>query len=268
MRLSTSTAILAVATILSNGSSAVASGSNHLSERGTFQSPGAHRSLLRQLRRAVGASEEEHQPHYVNLQKRFNGRATFYNNEVSEGACGGYSSNDDNVVALNVAQYGNPNQVSSWCGKKITISYGGTTQTATVVDCCPSCPYGGLDMSPGLFGAFTSMGTGVFQMTWSSGGSSGGSSNNNNNDQSEQKSTPKTTSTTSHRTTHRTTSTHSRTSTTKTSTSTSSSSTTVSSTSSTSSDSTTATPTSPNNLEDLTEVMRGMMDLANAVQTP
>ncbi|PWN33177.1 uncharacterized protein FA14DRAFT_115790, partial [Meira miltonrushii] len=96
----------------------------------------------------------------------YGGQATFYNNAVSEGACGGYTSPSDKIVALNIAQYGNPGAVSKWCGQKILITYGGKSEVATVVDCCPSCAYGSLDMSKGLFGAFANFGAGVFQMSW------------------------------------------------------------------------------------------------------
>lgn len=78
---------------------------------------------------------------------------------------------------------GNQDAVSSWCGKKLDISYGGITRTATVVDCCATCHSDGdLDMSTGLFTSFgVSIGTGEFDITWSVAGS-GGSSNSNNDD--------------------------------------------------------------------------------------
>lgn len=87
------------------------------------------------------------------VQKRatYNGRATFY--DVGLGACGWTNTASDYIVAQNSDQYGSgypgPN-----CGKSISISYGGKTLTATIADECPTCPYGGLDMSRGLFDAF------------------------------------------------------------------------------------------------------------------
>ncbi|KAK8869847.1 hypothetical protein IAR55_000415 [Kwoniella newhampshirensis] len=101
----------------------------------------------------------------LSIAKRdsFNGRATFY--DVGLGACGGYNVASDYIVAQNSAQYGGgypgPN-----CGKSITISYNGKTAVATIQDECPTCPYGGLDMSRGLFDHFASEDVGQFYMTW------------------------------------------------------------------------------------------------------
>jgi expansin (peptidoglycan-binding protein) len=135
------------------------------------------------------------------LAKRdYSGRATYY--AVGLGACGGTNSDSEMVVALNTAQYGNTGVRSSWCGKRITISNGGNTQTATVVDACPTCSYGSLDMSPALFSALTNgnMGLGVFQMSWHEAGSGSSSSNsNNNNGNQRQAAAPATTSSSSQR---------------------------------------------------------------------
>ncbi|PWN49203.1 hypothetical protein IE53DRAFT_303867, partial [Violaceomyces palustris] len=89
---------------------------------------------------------------------------TYYNTGL--GACGNYNQDSDFIVALNAGQYGNMGQRSSWCGQSIAITYAGVTQYATVQDACPGCPWGGLDMSPGLFQAFAPLDKGVFQMSW------------------------------------------------------------------------------------------------------
>lgn len=99
------------------------------------------------------------------LTKRqtYSGRATFY--DVGLGACGGYNVASDWIVAQNSAQFGGgypgPN-----CGKSITISYGGKTAVATIQDECPTCGYGDLDFSRGLFDYFASESLGQFQMSW------------------------------------------------------------------------------------------------------
>ncbi|WVF72245.1 hypothetical protein IAT40_007057 [Kwoniella sp. CBS 6097] len=101
----------------------------------------------------------------VSLEKRatYNGRATYY--AVGLGACGWHNSPGDFIVAQNSAQYGGgypgPN-----CGRSITISYGGKQVSATIADECPTCDYGGLDMSEGLFTQFADTGAGVFYMSW------------------------------------------------------------------------------------------------------
>jgi len=118
------------------------------------------------------------------IEKRaYSGRATWY--QAGLGACGGVNSASDKIVALGQVIWdtqpppnGNPN-LSSWCNKKICISYAGKSQEATIVDLCP---YSGgcsasdgaaLDMSESLFSEFAGLGLGVFQMTWTMGGCGG-----------------------------------------------------------------------------------------------
>ncbi|SAM71130.1 uncharacterized protein UBRO_00393 [Ustilago bromivora] len=125
----------------------------------------------------------------------YSGMATWYDvGTGNAGACGQFLNPNDHVVALNQPMYGDLGQRSSWCGKTIIISNGKKTATARVEDACPTgggnCFYGSLDMSVGLFTEFTSLGTGVFPITWSpvgegggnSGNNGGGNNNDNNND--------------------------------------------------------------------------------------
>ncbi|KAI6096100.1 hypothetical protein EV401DRAFT_1145873 [Pisolithus croceorrhizus] len=48
-----------------------------------------------------------------------------------------------------------------YCFQTITISYGGQTAQATIMDECMGCPWGGLDFSTGLFDYFASASEGV-----------------------------------------------------------------------------------------------------------
>ncbi|GLB35356.1 hypothetical protein LshimejAT787_0209210 [Lyophyllum shimeji] len=101
----------------------------------------------------------------VQLHKRFSSaRWTFY--DVGMGACGKYNVESDFIVALNSAQYGGgypgPN-----CFKTITMTYNGKTTNAVIMDECPGCPYGGLDLSRGLFKFFAPESEGVLYGTWS-----------------------------------------------------------------------------------------------------
>ncbi|GAA5842099.1 hypothetical protein JCM3766R1_000006 [Sporobolomyces carnicolor] len=98
----------------------------------------------------------------------YNGRATFF--DPGLGACGTYSGASDYMVAMNQAQYGDLGAVSPWCFQTITISYGGKTAQAQVLDACPGCPYGGLDMSPSLFQHFADESVGVIYVSWYGGG--------------------------------------------------------------------------------------------------
>jgi len=113
----------------------------------------------------------------VGLHKRFsNARFTFY--DVGEGACGKTNSRDDFIVALNSAQYGS-GYPGPQCFKTITITANGKTTQATIMDECPGCPYGGLDMSRGLFDFFASESVGVLSGSWSFGGGGGDSGGGN-----------------------------------------------------------------------------------------
>jgi hypothetical protein len=97
------------------------------------------------------------------VKRGFGGRATFY--ATGLGACGEYNNDSDYIVALNSAQYGG-GYPGPECFKQIQISANGKTATATIMDECPTCNYGDLDMSPSLFNHFANPDDGIFQMTW------------------------------------------------------------------------------------------------------
>jgi hypothetical protein len=101
--------------------------------------------------------------HTLSKRQTFSGRATYF--AVGLGACGWNNVASDYIVALNTAQYGSGSPGPE-CGKSITISYNGNTATATIADECPSCGYGDLDFSQGLFEHFASTDVGQFQMSW------------------------------------------------------------------------------------------------------
>ncbi|KAH9485570.1 hypothetical protein JR316_0002480 [Psilocybe cubensis] len=102
----------------------------------------------------------------VQLFRRVTGsRWTYYNVETGNaGSCGKKHVNTDFTVAMNAAQM-NP----GWCFKTIRMTQGGKTTTATVTDTCPGCPWGGLDLTEGLFGFFIGhwpVGGGVLSGDW------------------------------------------------------------------------------------------------------
>ncbi|KAG6335158.1 hypothetical protein ID866_3942 [Astraeus odoratus] len=110
----------------------------------------------------------------VDLHKRqtyANARFTFY--DVGLGACGQTNVASDFIVALNVEQYGS-GYPGPYCFQSITISYGGKTAQATIMDECMGCPWGGLDFSRGLFDYFASESDGVLYGTWWFNDGSGG----------------------------------------------------------------------------------------------
>ncbi|KAG1750083.1 hypothetical protein EDB19DRAFT_83708 [Suillus lakei] len=114
---------------------------------------GRHQELAQRARGDVG----------IHKRAFNNARFTFY--DVGLGACGQHSSPGDFAVALNVAQYGQGHP-GPQCFKSITISYGGKTAQATIMDECTGCPYGGLDFSTGLFSYFASENDDVLYGSW------------------------------------------------------------------------------------------------------
>jgi len=133
----------------------------------------------------------------VNLYKRFDGvRLTFY--AAGLGACGKTNSASDFIVALNREQYGN----GQYCFKPITITVGGKSAQATIVDECEGCPFGGLDLSQGLFDHLGSESAGVLTGSWEFGSGGGDSSSSSSSSSSTHHTTSSSTSSSS--STHKT----------------------------------------------------------------
>ncbi|KAH9930960.1 RlpA-like double-psi beta-barrel-protein domain-containing protein-containing protein [Fomitopsis serialis] len=114
-----------------------------------------------------GASWRRHMERSMSLQnttsleRRVDGaRLTYY--DAGQNACGGYDSDNDFVVALNAPQWDN----GAHCYKTITIWYAGKSTQAKVTDMCPGCPWGGLDLSRGLFSFLADLGLGVLSASW------------------------------------------------------------------------------------------------------
>jgi expansin (peptidoglycan-binding protein) len=89
-----------------------------------------------------------------------NGPLTWYKDGL--GACGWTNQPSDYVVALNSAQYGS----GQYCGRRIEITAEGKTAIAEIVDECPGCGAGGLDLSHGLFEHFAPDTKGVLSGSW------------------------------------------------------------------------------------------------------
>ncbi|CCL98950.1 uncharacterized protein FIBRA_00958 [Fibroporia radiculosa] len=106
----------------------------------------------------------------VRRQSYSNARFTYY--AVGLGGCGETSTPNQFVVALDADLYGDVSP-SPECFKTITITANGKTTTATIVDKCPGCPSGGLDMSNSLFEYFADLSVGVLTGSWSYGSGGG-----------------------------------------------------------------------------------------------
>ncbi|TFK16829.1 hypothetical protein FA15DRAFT_553809, partial [Coprinopsis marcescibilis] len=102
------------------------------------------------------------------LFKRFSGaRWSWYDAQTgSAGACGTYIGNADFVSSCGgFAQFGS-GYPGPHCFETITMSYGGRTAQAVILDMCPGCPYGGLDLTPSLFQFFADPGAGIIYGEW------------------------------------------------------------------------------------------------------
>ncbi|KAJ3504014.1 hypothetical protein NLJ89_g8160 [Agrocybe chaxingu] len=100
---------------------------------------------------------------HVDLFKRVsNSKWSYYNVQTGNaGSCGRYHVNSDFTVAMNAVQMN-----SGLCFKTIRLSYGGKTTTATISDTCPGCPWGGLDLTEGLFAFFAPHSVGIIYGEW------------------------------------------------------------------------------------------------------
>ncbi|KAI0427198.1 riboflavine-aldehyde-forming enzyme [Xylaria sp. FL1042] len=86
------------------------------------------------------------------------GDMTYYNPGL--GFCGWTNGDNDAVVALS------PGEVNGKCGKMINIHYNGKTASAKVVDKCPGCGAGSIDVSPTVFRALANLDLGRVHVTW------------------------------------------------------------------------------------------------------
>ncbi|KAI1426407.1 riboflavine-aldehyde-forming enzyme [Xylaria sp. FL1777] len=76
------------------------------------------------------------------------------------GYCGETNGNNDAVVALS------PSELVGKCGKIINIHRNGKTASAKVVDKCPGCAVGSIDVSPVVFDQLANESEGRVKVTW------------------------------------------------------------------------------------------------------
>jgi len=111
---------------------------------------------------AVGISKREETE--SSMFKRDGGaQFTFYQDGL--GACGKTNKPSDFIVALNSQQFDG----GSHCFETISITIGGKTNQATIVDECMGCGFNNLDFSQGLFDFFGSEAAGILYGSWSFG---------------------------------------------------------------------------------------------------
>ncbi|KAI8887564.1 hypothetical protein K501DRAFT_268656 [Backusella circina FSU 941] len=97
----------------------------------------------------------------------YSGDGTYYNTGL--GSCGITSKDTDLIAALNAPQMSNganPNN-NPICGKKAKVKGPNGTVTVTIVDTCPPCKSGDLDLSPAAFGKIADFVDGRVNIEWS-----------------------------------------------------------------------------------------------------
>jgi len=90
----------------------------------------------------------------------FSGEATYYDADGT-GACGFPASNDFMVAAINDEQYSKAN-----CGKCVEVTGPRGTAIVRIVDKCPGCDSGDLDLSQTAFGKVARLSDGRVKITW------------------------------------------------------------------------------------------------------
>jgi len=97
------------------------------------------------------------------------GEGTFYSPGVGLGACGAQNGDAEFVAALNIEQFGgyvNPAD-SPACGACINITGPKGSINVKVVDKCPGCKHGDMDLSPVAFEQIADMAAGRVKIAWS-----------------------------------------------------------------------------------------------------
>lgn len=96
----------------------------------------------------------------IDKRASYSGQMTYFYPGL--GACGETNNNNDAVAAVSPAVYAS----GGGCNKMATIHYNGKTTTARVVDLCPSCATGNIDVSPTVFQALSPLDAGRIDVTW------------------------------------------------------------------------------------------------------
>jgi expansin (peptidoglycan-binding protein) len=94
------------------------------------------------------------------LAEEFEGEATYYDANGT-GACGFAASTDFMVAAINDEQYSKAN-----CGRCIEVTGPLGKVVVRIVDKCPGCSHGDVDLSQTAFGKIAKLADGRVDITW------------------------------------------------------------------------------------------------------
>lgn len=90
------------------------------------------------------------------------GEATYYDADGTGNCSFDASPNDLLVAAMNAADY----NTAAWCGACLEVTGPMGTVTVRVVDQCPGCVHGDLDLSPQAFEKIAPLSAGRVPITW------------------------------------------------------------------------------------------------------
>lgn len=88
------------------------------------------------------------------------GEATYYN-ASGTGACGTAITDDQLLAAINDEQYTKAN-----CGRCVSVTGPNGTVVVKIVDKCPGCDRGDLDLSSTAFAKIAKLSAGRVKITW------------------------------------------------------------------------------------------------------
>ncbi|CAE6535785.1 unnamed protein product [Rhizoctonia solani] len=97
------------------------------------------------------------------------GEATYYDTERNNGACGWFNHDYEHVLAISQSMWDETrdgNGRSTACGRGVTLRHNGHYVDAVVVDLCPECEHGSVDLSPSAFEALDQKDAGRIWIDW------------------------------------------------------------------------------------------------------
>ncbi|EPB89060.1 hypothetical protein HMPREF1544_04183 [Mucor circinelloides 1006PhL] len=101
----------------------------------------------------------------LQIRSSMSGDATFYS--VGSGSCGGSNSDNELVAAISSELMGSGSKKSSYCGKSITVKGKHGSVKLKIVDTCPGCKKGDVDMSRAAFEKIAKLSEGRVPISWS-----------------------------------------------------------------------------------------------------
>ncbi|KAI8579550.1 hypothetical protein K450DRAFT_271859 [Umbelopsis ramanniana AG] len=96
----------------------------------------------------------------IQRRSQYSGDGTYYS--VGLGSCGKTNEDSEMVAALNAPQMGK----NKYCGKSAKVKGPNGSVTVKIVDTCPECDSGSLDLSPSAFKKIGDMSDGRISISW------------------------------------------------------------------------------------------------------